>query len=60
MITEENARAGHDAAAQMIKEKTKKFYSLVNNEHWLEAAELNSEIQVALIALNLSEGFLNA
>jgi len=60
MITEENAKQGHDAAAQIIKENTKKFYSLVNNEYWQEAAEINSQIQVALIALKLSEDFINA
>lgn len=59
MITEEKAKSGHEAAAHTIKEKTKKFYSLVNNEYWQEAAELNTEIHVALIALKLSEDFLN-
>lgn len=60
MIREENARVGHESAAKMVKENTKKFYNLVQNENWLEAAELNSEIQVALITIKLSEDFINA
>lgn len=59
MITEEKARAGHDAAAQMTKEQVKKLYNLVQNEMWEDAAEITADIMVALVGVTLSEKFLN-
>lgn len=59
MITEEKARAGHEAAAQMAKEQVKKLYNLVQNEMWEDAAEITADIMIALVGVTLSENFLN-